>query len=109
MAGLADTDTVDLIAESPDGQEITLHMVHNEPWRDDPELLEQLKQKFNSYVAALTNGTLADQVPRLEDRTVRIVLDCIDTPTEQVADLLSFTVPQLDRFGIGLLVNVRAS
>lgn len=107
MAGIADTETIDVIAEDSDGTSIALYVVEDRAWTDEPARVEQLKQKLNYYAGVIVDGSLIAQYPECAEKVFRIQIDCATPPTDQIADVLSFTQPRLAEYGIGLSVNVR--
>jgi hypothetical protein len=105
VGGVADTNVIDLVAEGPDGQVLAV-MIEDRPWGTDQRQLEQLKEKFNSYLLFITTGQYEAQIPGSRGRPVTIQLHCTSEPPADVARLLEFAEGQLATYGIDLEVLV---
>lgn len=104
MAGVADTDTVDVVAQDADGTYL-LVMVEDRPWGASPEQVTQLQEKINTYAGYILDGGLARQYPETEGGPVRIRLDCISAPTDHFAHITEHAANQLTALGIEFVVN----
>lgn len=104
MAGVADTGTVDVIAQDADGTYL-LVMVEDRPWGADPDQATQLQGKINTYAGYILDGGLARQYPETEGAAVRIRLDCTEAPTGHFAHITDHAADQLDALGIDFVVN----
>jgi hypothetical protein len=107
MAGIEDTTAVDLIGHDPTAGEYVLYMVETRPWGDNPLQGAWLREKINAYAGFILDGTLVDQYPETADASLRIQLDCPETPTGEFAAIVERATQQLDALGIRFVVNAR--
>jgi hypothetical protein len=108
MAGIEDTNVIDLIAQDSDG-ECMIVMVETRRWGSSPSQPDQLKQKINCYAGYILDGTLAQQYPETVGKPVRIRLDCSEHPRGDIAVIIEWAVRQLREHGIRFEVNAQAS
>jgi hypothetical protein len=88
IVALEDSDTVDLITESGEG-EIVLVMSEVRPWDGSRERLEQLAAKVETYLAFVESGQLVEQHPEAEGRPLHIRLDTLERPDAEAANALT--------------------
>lgn len=62
MAGIADPNTIDLVAQDTDGTYL-LVMIEDRPWGVVDEQATQLREKINTYAGYVLDGSLAQQYP----------------------------------------------
>lgn len=105
MAGIADTNVIDLVAQDADGAYM-LVMVEDRPWGADPDQTAQLREKFNTYANYILDGSLAEHFPQTAGEPILIRLDACQPPPEEIAALIEYTTEALDRLGVGLSLNV---
>jgi len=72
MAGIADTYTIDLVAQDADGTYL-LVMVEDRPWGTHPDQSAQLQEKLNTYASYVLDGG------RTEGRAARARSRCTVT------------------------------
>lgn len=108
MAGVQDTNVIDLVGEGPDG-EVILFIVEERPWDASPTQVDDLREKLVTYAGFVANRDLVHQYPDLEGRPVRIQIDCPEQPSDAVAALLDQAAPSLSEFGITVSLNVRGA
>lgn len=106
MAGIADTNTIDLVAQDADGTYL-LVMIEDRPWGADPDQPTQLQEKINTYAGFIFDGSLARQYPETDGQPVRIRLDCTQAPDGHIAHITDHAATQLAGHGIGFQVNPR--
>lgn len=106
MAGISDTNTIDLVAEDAAG-DVLVVMVEDRPWGADPDQEVQLREKVNLYADFIGNGSLVRQFPEAAGKQVSVRLDCVEEPAGQIATLIKYTALQLEQLGIGFVLNVR--
>jgi hypothetical protein len=104
MAGIADTNTIDLVGQDADGAYLLI-MIEDRPWVTDPDQAAQLQEKINSYAGYILDGSLARQYPETEARMVCIRLDCLEAPDGHIAHITDHAAAQLDLHGIGFHIN----
>ncbi len=104
MAGVADTDTIDLVAQDADGTYL-LVMVEERPWGAADEQEAQLRQKINTYAGYVLDGGLAKTYPETVGGRVRIRLDCLQEPSGHFAHVTSHATAQLAALGIDFQVS----
>lgn len=56
--------------------------------------------------AGSSHGELARQYPETTGQPVRIQLDCVEPPRDEIAQITEHTAKQLDQINIGFRVNV---
>jgi len=78
--GVHNPHVIDLISLDPEANEVVLLMLEERPWGTVPNQLEQLDDKYNSYISYVLDGHLAKQYPQYADKAVRIQLDCASPP-----------------------------
>lgn len=106
MAGIADTNTIDLVAQDTDGT-FLLIMVEDRRWGASDDHEAQLREKINTYAGYVLHGTLAQQYPETAAGSVSIRLDCLESPSGHFAHIVSHAATQLAAHGIGFQVNPR--
>lgn len=104
MDGIADTNTIDLVAQDADGTYL-LVMIEDRPWGTDPDQATQLQEKINSYAGFILDGSLARNYPETEGQPIRIRLDCTTAPDGHIEHITDHTAAQLANHGIGFQVN----
>jgi hypothetical protein len=108
MAGLADSETIDLVAQDATGQVLVV-MVETRRWGTDRAQPDQLRAKINAYTGFVTNGDLLRRYPEVAGQKVLIQLDCAERPVGEVAAIIDYATVSLGRLGVGFRVNVRSS
>jgi len=106
MAGVHDTNVIDLVAEGPDG-EVIMSIVEERPWDASPNQADDLREKLITYASFVADRSLVRRYPDLDGKPVRIQIDCPEQATEAIATLLEQAAPSLSEFGITVSVNVR--
>ncbi|MBB2974950.1 hypothetical protein FHX49_000491 [Microbacterium endophyticum] len=104
MSGIADTNTIDLVAQDADGTYL-LVMVESRPWGSDAAQATQLQNKINTYAGYALDGLLAEHYPETVGQPVAIRLHCVDTPTGEFADIAAQAADQLATYAIAFRVN----
>ena len=105
MAGVADTDVIDLVAQDGDGRYLAV-MIEDRPWGSDPAQVTQLREKFNSYFTFIALGSYVEQVPDAAGEEITIQLRCSSLPDGEIAELLTQTERLLGNQGIGFEIKV---
>jgi hypothetical protein len=72
----------------------------------DPRQSDQLREKINAYAGFILDGSLARHYPETVGRSVRIQLDCMETPTGDFAAITDHAARALEGLDIGFRVNV---
>lgn len=107
MAGLADTDTIDVVAQDAGGQ-ILVVMVETRPWGADAAQSSQLRAKINAYAGFITNGGLLRRHPETAGQKVLVQLDCAESPAGEFAAIIDHAKVKLAQLGVGFRINVRS-
>ncbi len=81
--GVQNPNVIDLISLDAEANQVVLLMLEERPWGTVPDQLEQLDEKYNSYVSYVLDGHLVRQYPQYADKAVRIQLDCASPPGAQ--------------------------
>jgi hypothetical protein len=106
MAGIADTNTIDLVARDADGT-LLLIMIEDRPWGSDLDQATQLQEKIHTYAGYVLDGILARQYPETAGESVTIRLDCAEAPTGEYAYITAHVANQLNRYGINFRISPR--
>lgn len=104
MAGIADTTTIDLVAEDADGT-IAVVLTHTGPW-DVPGLVPALREKLNVYAGFVLDGGLLSRYPEAAERRVSVRLSTDVEPPTEVQDVLEQATIRLAEHGIVLELAV---
>ncbi len=111
--GVLNPHVIDLISLDPEANEVVLLMLEKRPWGTVPNQLEQLDDKYNSYVSYVLDGHLAKQYPQYADKAVRIQLDCASPPGSQeqvrINAMRNFAVSERLRFRMNVIVALSPS
>ena len=106
--GVHNPRVIDLISLDSEANEVVLVMLEKRPWGTVPNQLEQLDDKYNSYVSYVLEGHLAKQYPQYADKAVRIQLDCASPPGSQeqvrINAMRNFAVSERLRFRMNVIV-----
>ena len=86
--GSAAPETVDLVAENAEGNEVVLVILEERDWDDSREQLLGMQQKFLNYLRFAKDGQLADQHPDLASKRLKIRLYCQSEPVGMAKELL---------------------
>ena len=81
--GIQNPNVIDLISLDAEANQVVLLMLEKRPWGTVSDQLEQLDEKYNSYVSYVLDGHLVNQYPQYADKAVRIQLDCATPPGAQ--------------------------
>jgi len=73
-------EQVDIVAASPDGSFMMLVMVETRPWANTPSHLNDLEEKFNTYVGYVLTGKVYEAYPDLKGLDRKIVLMSVEEP-----------------------------
>jgi hypothetical protein len=105
--GVHNPRVIDLISLDPEANEVVLLMLEKRPWGTVPNQLEQLDDKYNSYVSYVLDGHLGKQYPQYADKAVRIQLDCASPPGPQeqirINAMRNFAVLERLRFRMNVI------
>ena len=82
--GVRNPRIVDLIALDEASGEVILKLLEDRPWDAEPEQVDQLEEKLSNYFVYVLDGHMARQYPQYFGRRVRVVLECVETPSEAV-------------------------
>jgi len=103
VAGLLDTDMIDLVVEQPDGGAL-LVIVKERDWA--PGEIAPRKAKLNTYAWFVIDGLLANQYPVLANRQVCIRVECATPPPADVRHVLDLARERFAPHGIDVDHNV---
>jgi len=82
--------TIDLITQSPNGDEFMLILVEEGPW-DEPitdEKMRDIQERIYNAVDGAIDGYLSKKYPDAKGKKVSVQIDCYDPPTNQVSVLV---------------------
>ena len=84
MAGIQDTNTVDLVGQNKEGN-VELIIVEENPWTGSKEQLDFLLKKVNSYIQFFIGGQFKDMYPQLLGKPTSIhIMSSYDLDSETV-------------------------
>jgi len=107
--GVRNPFVVDRIERDRDSHRVVLVMLEPRPWGSDPEQLDQLEEKLNSYLGYVLGGHLVRQYPDYEGMPVRFQLECVASPRVLEEDFLAAARHHCAGEGIELTVVVRTA
>ena len=107
MAGIADPNTIDVVAQDAEGRYLVV-MVEDRSWGADPAQPMQLRDKINAYAGLILDGGLGRRYPETVGQPVHIQLDCVQEPSGAILAIVHHAQAQLAKHHIDLQVNVRA-
>jgi Family of unknown function (DUF6572) len=84
---LENPDVVDLVSVSATGDEVTVHIIANEPW--DEQQLFQLQAKLKNTVAFTADGQLDRMYPEFAGKSKIIEIRADFPPSEAVEKLIA--------------------
>jgi hypothetical protein len=106
--GVHNPQVIDLISLDSEANEVVLVMLEERPWGTVSNQLEQLDDKYNSYVSYVLDGHLAKQYPQYADKAVRIQLDCTSPPGSEeqirINAMRNFAASERLRFRVNVIV-----
>lgn len=105
-AGVNNPDVIDLVTHDPATDEIVVIMIEDRTWSVDPEQVDQLLRKINTYLHFIEDGDLVEHFPQAAGKPVRMQLDCNEAPTGEAEQLIEEAQQLLLSRGITFAVNV---
>jgi hypothetical protein len=97
---------IDVIADDANTGEVTLVMLESRPWDGSELRLFQLQEKINAYLSFALDGEMLEAYPQFNGRKLRLQLDCVGMPGNDVVSFLSMVRDQIGFQGINLEVRV---
>lgn len=97
---------IDVIAEDSKTGEVTLIMLEPRPWDGSELRLFQLQEKINAYLSFALDGEMAETYPQFEGKKLRLQLDCVGMPGDDVVGFLGMVREQIAFQAINLEVRV---
>jgi hypothetical protein len=104
--GVEFAHVIDVIAEDDKTGEVTLIMLEPRPWDGSELRLFQLQEKINAYLSFALDGEMTEAYPQFEGKKLRLQLDCVGMPGNDVVGFLSMVREQIAFQGINLEVRV---
>lgn len=104
--GVEFAHVIDLIADDTNTGEVTLIMLEQRPWDGSELRLFQLQEKINAYLSFALDGEMLEAYPQFANRKLRLQLDCVGMPGNDVVGFLSMVRDQIAFQGINLEVRV---
>ncbi len=105
--GVRNPYVVDRIERDPESGRVVLVMLESRPWGSEPEQLDQLEEKLNSYLGYVLGGHLVRQYPAYEGAPVRFQVECVAPPRVLEEDFLAAARHHCAGEGIELALVVR--
>jgi len=106
MAGVAQTNVIDLVAQDASGK-ILLVMIESRPWGETSGMSSELREKINTYATFILDGGLVRQYPAAKGLPVDLQLNCPSAPTGPYAAIVEHATAQLKPAGIGFRVSIQ--
>jgi hypothetical protein len=106
MAGVRDTNMIDLVTHDPASDEYALIMTETRPWSDSAEQLAQLREKINTYARFVLDEGMTQTYPQSAGKPIRFQLDCGAPPSAQAAALIEKACRRLKHHKIRFVVNI---
>jgi hypothetical protein len=106
VAGVHETNVIDLVTHDPSRDEYKLIMIEERPWSEAPEQLEQLSEKINNYAMFVLDEGLLRAYPETAGHSLCIQLDCATPPAAEAQELIDLASQRLLDFGIRFSVNL---
>lgn len=103
--GLENPAVLDALAEDKVTGEVVLIMFEPRSWTVGDQQLFQLQEKLNAYLSFALDGELAEQLPQMAGRPVRIQLNCSEPPPPAVVEFLAKVREQVGYQGINFSVE----
>lgn len=104
--GVEFAHVIDIIAEDANTGEVTLIMLEPRPWDGSELRLFQLQEKINAYLSFALDGEMVESFPQFAGKKIRLQLDCVGFPENDVVGFLSMVRDQIAFQGINLEVRV---
>lgn len=106
---VTDPNTVDTIAESPEGR-VLLAMTEDRRYAfgDVEAMSEDFRQKLNAYIYLLRSGQLREMAGPAVDGGVEIRLFCLDEPPSRVKEMIQLAGAELATEGVSFDWTVHA-
>ena len=105
MAGLTESNVIDLVGQGPDGTGI-LAIIESRPWGADPAQPSQLRAKLDTYVRSVLDGGLFSTYPELKGRPLLLRVDCLAFPTEDLVNIINEARDRLSTSGFQVSVKI---
>jgi hypothetical protein len=110
--GVQNPNVIDLISLDAEANQVVLLMLERRPWGTVPDQLEQLDEKYNSYVSYVLDGHLVKQYPQYADKAVRIQLDCASPPGAEeqirIGAMRNFAASERLGFAVNVIVSAES-
>lgn len=104
MAGLHDTEVIDLVAEQPDG--VALLVIIKEGIWEAAADAPALRAKLNTYAQFALDGGLVSHYPHLDGLPVTIRVDSPSPPPPAVTHVLKVAAERLRPYEISLATTL---
>src|SRR3954465_5433416 len=104
--GVEHPGVIAAMGHDPNTDEVTLIMLEQRPWDGSELRLFQLQEKINAYLSFALDGEMLEAYPQFAGRKLRLQLDCVGMPGNDVVGFLSMVREQIAFQGINLGVGV---
>lgn len=105
-SGLEQAGVIDFLGFNADQNEVLLVLVEGRPWDLESDQPFQLQEKLNAYLSFVLDGEMADSYPSFVNKPVRIRLECVTPPPEELYPFLQLVHDQCSLQGIAFEVEV---
>jgi hypothetical protein len=106
VRGVEHAHVIDIIAHDSKTDEVTLLMLEQRPWDGSELRLFQLQEKINAYLSFVLDGEMAEAYPQFVGKKIRLQLDCVGMPGNDVVGFLSMVREQIAFQDINFEVRV---
>jgi hypothetical protein len=107
--GLEHAGVIDFLGFDAKSSQVLMIMAEHRPWRDVEEQLFQLQEKLNAYLSFALDGEMVDEYPQFVGRPLKIRLECLETPPNEMLGFLQHVYEQTGLQGIAFEVEVTGS
>ena len=108
VAGIADTNVIDVIMQDPRTGTIVLIMVETRRWEGSKTQLFELAEKIQTYVSFAVDGQLVEMHPEAKGKKVRFAVDFQNGGPDALTQRnLDSARVQLQKLGLDLDVGIK--
>jgi hypothetical protein len=104
--GIEHPGVIDFLGFDTKASEVLMIMAEHRPWRDVQEQLFQLQEKLNAYLSFALDGEMADTYPQFVGKPLKIRLECLEPPPNEMLVFLQHVYEQTNLQGIAFEVEV---
>ncbi len=104
--GVEHAGVIDFLGFNQTADEVLLVMVERRPWLNLEPQMFQLQEKLNAYLSFALDGEMLEAYPQFSGKSLRIRLECVETPPEEAIGFFQHVYEQAGLQGIAFEVEV---